>query len=244
MNAEPATESDYYSNTRTQQVDVISNGKIISSYEIDISPDEFLPTQIKPRNAFQTWPARRYALPVVTLAIIISVLSLIGWNFSNFSAGVSAQAVFGFHEYWRLFTALFMHGDTPHLLSNLLPFLFFGWLLYSYFGISAFPIIPFVIGIASNALTITQYDAKTILMGASGMIYGMIGLWLVLYLKFDSNSQITKRFMRAVAFALIMLLPRAYEPNVSYLAHASGFSLGVVSGVAGLPFFKLNKPDI
>ena len=76
-------------------------------------------------------------------------------------------------------------------------------------------------------------------MGASGMVYGMIALWLVLYVSHDEDDRLGKRVLRAAAFASLMLLPRTYEQSTSYLAHGSGFMLGLICGLFCLPFLKV-----
>jgi membrane associated rhomboid family serine protease len=152
---------------------------------------------------------------------------------------VSGERVFELGEHWRLVGALFMHADWVHLLSNVPLFLFFGWLLRAYFGYLAFPFLAFVIGAGANLITIYFYHATSRLMGASGMVYGMIALWLVLYVSHDEDDSLGKKLLRASAFASLMLLPRTYEQSTSYLAHGSGFMLGLICGFCCLPFLKV-----
>ena len=154
---------------------------------------------------------------------------------------VSRESVYINHEYWRLVTALFIHADALHLVSNLPLLLLFGLLLFEYFGFIAFPAVPLIIGAASNAFTICFYPTSTHLLGASGMIYGMVSLWLVLYIYNDTDRSIMMRVFRATGFSLIMLFPETYNPSTSYLAHVSGFLGGIISGLILLPFLKVRK---
>jgi rhomboid protease GluP len=154
---------------------------------------------------------------------------------------VSRESIYKNHEFWRLCTALFMHSDGLHLISNLPLLILFGTFLYEYFGFMAFPVIPLIIGLISNGFTIIFYQDSIHLLGASGMIYGMVSLWLVLYIYHDTDHSIMMRIFRSTGFTLIMLFPETYNPSTSYLAHASGFTTGLISGILILPFIKLKK---
>jgi rhomboid protease GluP len=205
-------------------------------------PWEFLPTPRKPLGAFSRWPLPKYARMTLLLGLLICAASLLQWG-AGLDLSASGKAVFANHEYWRLFTALIVHGDLAHLGSNMLPFLFFGWMLQSYFGFWVFPLLALAVGIASNAITVSLYPAQTHLLGASGMIYGMIALWLVLYLRFDEERAVPKRIARAIGFALLMLMPTTYDPAVSHLAHASGFMAGLTGGFIVMPFVVVRDPS-
>ena len=155
---------------------------------------------------------------------------------------LSGEALFSRHEYWRLATSLFTHADLLHIVSNALIFLAFGWMLKAYFGFIAFPILPLIIGMASNLMTIALYDPNIKLIGASGMAFGMVSLWLVLYIRHDTDHSVPVRILRAVGFALAMMFPSTFDPQVSYLAHATGFGMGLIAGMLLLPVMRLREP--
>lgn len=204
---------------------------------------DFLPAPRKRLTAFQRWPARNFLLPALLFGLACLFVSLLSWSNLGVSFAVSRNSVFSGDEPWRLITALFDHANLGHLGSNMIPLLFFGWMLHAYFGMWAFPLVPLMIGVASNLATVAFYPPHVRLLGASGMIYGMYSLWLVLFLRHDKETNLAKRTMRAVGFALILLLPSQYEPNVSYLAHANGFVGGLVSGAAIAPLLSVRDPS-
>ncbi len=203
---------------------------------------EFLPSPRKPLGAFAKWPQRRYLGVTALVGAVIIVVSFLQWGM-RLDLSVSGADVYARGEVWRLVTALLVHGDLAHLGSNMLPFLFFGWMLYAYFGFWIFPALALPMGIASNAVTVALYPPQTHLLGASGMVYAMIALWLTLYLRFDKERTVSRRLVRAVGFALMMLMPTSYEPGVSHLAHASGFVAGVTSGFIVMPFVSVRDPS-
>ena len=206
----------------------------------ELNPEDFEPAPLKRAGPLARWPGRRALLSPILLALLFAIVSMVCWQLPpGKRMFVSGEAVFKFGEHWRLLAALFMHADWAHLLSNAPLFVFFGWLLRAYFGYLAFPVLAFVIGAGANLITICFYHATARLMGASGMVYGMIALWLVLYVSHDEDDRLGKRVLRASAFASLMLLPRTYEQSTSYLAHGSGFMLGLICGLFCLPFLKV-----
>ena len=54
----------------------------------------------------------------------------------------------------------------------------------------------------------------------------MAGFWLTLYLLVERRIPLKKRVVRAVGFGLIVLVPTAVEPAISYRTHLIGFVVG------------------
>ena len=102
-----------------------------------------------------------------------------------------------------------------------------------------FPIVALLAGIASNFLTVIFYEENTRLVGASGMLYAMVALWLLYYVRFETVYKFWNKVMRATAFALVLLFPTTFQENVSYLAHFWGFVSGLVLGALFLPITEI-----
>ena len=156
----------------------------------------------------------------------------------------SREAVFSRHEYWRLVTAIFTHADTVHLLSNMPLFCFFGLFLYEYFGFMLFPVVSLFVGVCANAVTLYFYNDTVRIVGASGMVYGMVSLWLVLYIHHDTGHTVPVRIFRSAGFTLIILFPTTYNPATSYLVHAAGFFIGILCALMILPFSRVKIREI
>ena len=196
-------------------------------------PEDFLPAPRRPLTAFEKMPRQGSLLPGAVFVALMTAASLLRWwqpdKYDYFD--VSRAQIFTDGQYWRLISAIFGHGDMQHLAHNVPIYLFFAWILQAYFGFLASVILPVASGIISNALTIYFYEDHVRLLGASGMIFAMVALWLVLYVRIDRGAWWVKRVMRAVGFSLLVLFPQTYEPRVSYLAHLTGFLCGAVFGV-------------
>ena len=208
--------------------DSIGGGEL-DDHDYEYSSVEFQPSKLK--GPLDHIPAMSTAFPAFVMFCFFGVASTLYWNhpFGKY-LWVSRESIYENGEMWRLLTSLFVHGDFVHLLSNSPLFLIFGWILHAFFGKWIFPVVGLVIGVISNLATIYYMPDSTRLVGASGMLYGMVGLWLVLYVRFDVHQKISVRIFRAAAFSLLVLAPTTYHPTTSYLAHGFGFFFGIVSG--------------
>lgn len=232
------------------QIDNQNNNQTISvvhppQYEgPEPAAEDFLPMPKRVPSVFEKMPRQGSAFPGAVLFALMTIASMLRWNHPDFTRmfEITRVSLLERHEHWRLFTALMGHGDMAHLLHNLPVFLFFAWILHGYFGLLASVVAPLMIGAISNAITVYFYDDHVRLLGASGMIYGMAALWLVLYVQFDRKNWWVKRIMRAVGFSLLVLFPQTYDPKISYLAHLSGFVCGLVIGGMMVPYMKKWSP--
>jgi membrane associated rhomboid family serine protease len=204
------------------------------------SPEDFLPAPKKPPSALEIGPAIEHMLFPFVLYAFFWVFSLAYWR-SGYRdlLPVSNEGIFAKHEYWRAKTALFTHADVPHLLANSPLFLIFGWFLAAYFGLWVFPVLTLLIGVLTNVITVYFMPETSRLVGASGMLYGMVSLWILLYMRFDSRYGVGTRILRGIAVSLILLFPTTFVANVSYLAHGVGFVVGLALGLLILPFVKV-----
>ena len=180
--------------------------------------------------------------PVFWFIAISYGMSFLYWNNELRSLlWVSQKAIIHDGEYWRLFSAVFVHSGMKHFLSNLPLLIIFGWLLYDYFGAITFPISALILGALSNLATVWFYPPDIRLVGASGMIHSMVSLWIVFYIRYDITRPLRTRFFRAFGFVLVMLIPSAVYPRTSYLAHGTGFILGLLWGVIMICYFNNNE---
>lgn len=167
---------------------------------------------------------------ILTLCLVASMFY---WDTSySVSSYLSADKghVFNSHEYWRLFTTSFIHGDIEHLMSNSLMLFILTYFVTAFYGASLSLGIGFLMGIVINSIVILQYGENTTLVGASGVIYYLWGFWLVLYVCITKHLSIISRLIRVFGIFLILLVPTTYSPSTSYLAHYIGFILGAVIG--------------
>jgi rhomboid protease GluP len=175
----------------------------------------------------------------VIVVLLCYFLSWIYWSSNQkISTFLNAnfKSVFIDGQYWRLITTSFIHADFEHLLANTAMLIVLSYLVTSYYGIIISVVLSFLMGVCINAITIMIYGGETNLLGASGIIYFLWGFSLILYLNISTQFHVVKRAIRVLGIFLILLVPTAYNPQTSYLAHYIGFTLGAISGI--IYYFK------
>ncbi len=210
------------------------------------SDEEFIPTPKPEPSGFDLFPPVTSTMIPNMMLLFLAVTSFIGMN--NNAAGsispffVSQDSVFRDGEWFRLLFAAFGHSNPMHFFSNALPLWFFTYLIVGYFGWRVWIFSFFVIACLSNLIAVFTYEPQVRLLGASGVVYGLVALWLTLYVYFDRSGHWTKRFVRSIGFSMVVFFPQQYEVNVSYMAHAAGFGVGLLMGFAFVPLIPKISP--
>lgn len=178
--------------------------------------------------------------------IVCFLFSFYFWHLENISASsndfliASPSNLFIKKEWWVAFTTTFLHADLGHLLSNSFMLFIMGYFVSSYYGPLVHPVLSFIIGGGlCNYIVLSTLEKNTSLLGASGVVYYLWGVWQVLYLFIQRHLTLNRRLMKVTAVNLFLLFPSYFDPHISYLAHATGFLLGTVSG-ALIFFMKKN----
>lgn len=188
---------------------------------------------------------KRYAKEVVlgTLTFIFLV-SLLNWQ-PEFARrdllAVIPQRILQEGEIWRVFTAILIHADLGHFLSNALLLGIFGYFIYSFFGLWVFPFGCFIAGGIINFISALTYNPQIHLLGASGVVFFMVAFWLTMYFFLQRQLSLQKRILNTLAISLILMIPESFKVEVSYRTHAIGFFLGLILGAA---YFMINKIKI
>jgi membrane associated rhomboid family serine protease len=142
----------------------------------------------------------------------------------------------------KLFSALFVHIDIPHLLGNLLFLTLFGFAVERVFRSRLVLVLFLVCGAIANiasAFLLTNQTGP--IVGASGAVSGLIGSYLFLFPRASLGIVLPLglyfQFVRVPASALIglwFLLQVLYTITgnsvsaVAWLAHVIGFIAGLV----------------
>lgn len=190
----------------------------------------FIPTQ-----SYFTTPLLIWANILVWL-----IMSLMGAN--GFTADVSDLIDWGGNishltiesGWWRLLTAMFLHGGLIHLVSNCVGLAIAGLYLESLLKKWGFLFFYLLTGIIASCSSLFWYE-NIVCVGASGAIFGMFGFLITALLfksiqrKFQINSVIS-----ILVFVGINLLG-SFGKGIDSAAHIGGFSSGILLGV----FFHL-----
>jgi len=189
------------------------------------------------RTLISKRPRENSFLVALIGTLLMFVVSLYAWqddgSFMNALKGDS-DAVLGEGQVYRLFTAILIHAHLKHLISNAIFFLFFSYLLYGYYGFWVYPILCFLMGGAVNYLTLLTYPEGISIIGASGVVYLMAGFWFAGYMYIERSRPVSRRILHVLGVSLLLLIPSAVNPEVSYSSHFIGFLLGITSGIVYL----------
>jgi membrane associated rhomboid family serine protease len=182
--------------------------------------------------------------PAVLILILVNVLVFLfemsagGWNDPDVLHRIGAlepYAVVVQGEYWRMFTALFLHGGFLHLGFNLFALYVLGSPLERAIGTTRFAACYLVSGLASSAgvvaLTVTGLVQVAQVIGASGCIMGVVGAWAGFLLR-NRHAPLAKQ--RLANIALIVGIQIAFDlstPQVSMAAHMCGLIAGFFLGL-------------
>jgi membrane associated rhomboid family serine protease len=157
-------------------------------------------------------------------------------------------------QYWRLFTALFLHAGFVHLLFNLFALYVLGPPLERSLGTVRFAICYLISGLASSAgvvaLTVIGLVQVAQLVGASGCIMGIVGAWAGFLLRHRHAPHAKQRLGNVLMIIAIQTAFDLSTPQVSMAAHLCGLVAGFVLGLALAPRHDLggtiapNRPSV
>ena len=181
-------------------------------------------------------------LPFVTVGfvavnvLVYVILEILG-NTENSEFMVRMGAVWPPYvkqgEYWRLFTATFMHFGFEHIANNMLILVCAGMILEKALGHVKFTILYLIAGVGGNVLSCAQMlhtKDYAVAAGASGAIFGIIGalLWIVIIHKGRYESLTGKGLLFMIVISLYYGITSV---DVDNWAHIGGLAMGFVLAI-------------
>jgi|SRR3989338_757180 len=178
---------------------------------------------------------RYYAIKLSLIILAVFILQILFDGFTEFFVLDSSS----WFQVWRFVTAIFLHGDTVHLLYNLFALLLFGSILERLIGEKKFLLVFFATGILANLISVSFYPSS---LGASGAIFGVIGALIFIRPSlpvwvFGLPMPI---FIAGILWAVgdVMGAFGFGQSGIGNIAHLSGMFFGLLFGVL---FRKKNK---
>ncbi|GBE19841.1 rhomboid protease GluP [archaeon BMS3Abin17] len=142
---------------------------------------------------------------------------------------------------WTFLTSMFMHGGFFHIFANMLSLLFIGSLvekilgskryLYFYLGAGLFAGLFFVL---SSLIFVS--DLNTFAVGASGALFGLVGLLMLLtpnlpvYIMFIPIP-IKMKYAAPGILIVLWLISIAANIGIGNTAHLGGLIFGLIYGL-------------
>ncbi|GED19634.1 rhomboid family intramembrane serine protease [Kurthia gibsonii] len=172
--------------------------------------------------------------PVISVLIgmnlVVYLLGLIpGIGNNLYALGIAYNYSISQGEYWRLITAMFLHGGFLHLLFNMFGLYVFGPELEQLAGKLRFFSIYFISGLLANVATYVVEPLNYASLGASGAIFGIFGAYLALvYHTRKILPQLKQLILPLVAISVIMTF---VQSNINITAHLVGLAVGFILGM-------------
>ena len=134
-------------------------------------------------------------------------------------------------EWWRLFTAMFLHGGMTHILMNMFSLYLIGRGMEMYFYPKSYVTIYLFSGLLGGLASLYMHP-NSVGIGASGAIFGVFGALAGFFLAHrDKIREQSKVFMKdfGVVLGLNLVLGLSI-PSIDVSAHIGGLIVGVIGG--------------
>lgn len=169
------------------------------------------------------------AVNVIIFLIIESVGSTEDSEIMYQWGAMYSPDVFEGGQWYRIITSMFLHFGINHLLNNMVVLLILGYQMEEKYGRLRYLITYFVCGIVGNIISGAAEMAAgsyTIGAGASGAVFGIFGVILVMV--FKSRKQFGRvSAIQMIVLFLLMVFGNTQE-GVDWMAHLGGALCGVV----------------
>jgi len=134
-------------------------------------------------------------------------------------------------EWWRLFTAMFLHGGMTHLLMNMFSLYLIGRGVEEYFNAKSYIVLYLISGLLGGLASLYMHP-DSVGVGASGAIFGVFGAMAGFFIAHREHIQAhTKAFMKDFAIIIGINLVIGFSiPSVDVSAHVGGLVVGFIGG--------------
>jgi membrane associated rhomboid family serine protease len=239
-----ATPVCYRHPNRLTRLSCANCGKpICVECSVDSAVGQKCPECAQPEGRYRVVEARRswarpstrsapisFALIGVTVVIFIVGFASQALENQLFLSLAQVNALVAQGEWWRLVTAGFLHAGLMHILFNMWALYAFGPRLEQRVGSPAFLALYLSSAAAGGAAAYFLGSPGDVLVGASGAIFGLFGVWLWNAYRTRGTPMGRALFSQlAVLLAINMALP-LFLPGISWQGHLGGLAAGIVIG--------------
>jgi membrane associated rhomboid family serine protease len=184
------------------------------------------------------WPG--VAAYVLVLVAAFLVQGRVAFGVDWLSAGALDGGAVRDGEWWRVFTALTLHGDVGHLIANLFFGAVFGGCVGRYLGSGvAWTLILLAAG-AGNALDLALLPPTHRAIGASTAVFTALGVVATLLWRTESHRASTwaRRYAPLIGATVLLAYIGTGDAGTDAVAHLTGFIAGLFAGAA----FDFKRP--
>lgn len=182
------------------------------------------------RKARTALGGRAISRPTVTytllgLNVVVFIVTLLtGHNAAVNRFGMQPIEIGVNHEYYRLFTSIFMHENFAHIGFNMLVLWIIGQQLEALLGHSRFIVLYLISGFAGAVASFWFSPIGIVGIGASGAIFGLMGGLLV------AGRRLRYDVTQVGVLIGINLVIGFILPGTDWRAHLGGLVAGLAIG--------------
>ena len=215
--------------------------KIISNpfYKIDMKykkpkDDAFYQRRLMSRQPFEKYMIKftPMTLLLVTLNTIVLLINLIFIHLFNTYELTNLLAVSHYEvssgEYYRLFTSTFLHAGVSHFLFNVFALYILGKFVEGIYTPWHMLVTYLAAGSISSLFSLV-FLTEGISLGASGAVYGLLGL-IIIHLLITRQIK-AKLILQIIAVFAVVSALSMFVANINHYAHIGGLIVGVLLGI-------------
>ena len=225
--------------------DTVPRDPVWGEHERGLSPTgvllfTFFPCFVAKKEAwFRAFKCPTFWMIIAECVLLVYSLVVYGFDEDNPMMGPSADALLSMgasgpgvrHEVWRLFTPMFLHAGIIHFVLNaFIQFRIIMWRDVNCSWITACYFILFTgtCGTLCSGLLLPN----AVSVGASGVIMGYFGSWLVeLFLKWERTNHKAIELI-CIFSTVLMVFSMSALPHVDWATHLGGFIAGMLFAIA------------
>jgi membrane associated rhomboid family serine protease len=134
-------------------------------------------------------------------------------------------------QYWRLFSAMFLHGSLLHIGFNAYALWLFGSMIETNLGRTQMVLVYVVSGFLASAASYAFGPVETVGVGASGAIFGIFGAFIAYNYRRRHLALASANLRWAATLLLLNLfLAFAFGGRLDWRAHVGGLIAGLAAG--------------
>ena len=161
------------------------------------------------------------------------------------SAGMMDNTAVFSGQWWRLFTAIWLHGDLGHLAANASVGLLLLGLTMGRIGTGPGLLMAYLAGAGGNAIAMMFSPRAAVSLGASGMVMGCLGILTAQsLLQLRTSGFRVKTMISGIAAGLMLFVLLGLSPDSYVQAHLGGFVSGLILGIFSLFSAKLSRKTV
>ena len=177
--------------------------------------------------------------------VLVFLLGILFGEFIyNKGAMVTARVLMD-GEFYRIFTAMFIHAGIEHLVNNMLMLIAVGAIVEQYTGHGFYVILYLLSGLFGNLLSMAyeiSNNLNWVSVGASGAIMGATGfmvIWLIINRRILFKNK--NLVVRLALLGIFLVYACFFQEGANTVAHLGGLLTGMVLGIINIVLFKNRK---